>query len=340
VSVIGPSKAEVFFGHAYMALFRLRVIGLVRHWKNMWLSNTFINHSKRKGRHQTGFLASLVPRGRHAYYSLAARQRQKKRQELLLPTDQPSDELERREGRQDSLQEPAKPPPDPEVAEQKKRETALTNASTIGTALMVTNSYRALAILWVIVGVFPVVITVLDQYSNPIAYEMTRQMQATNLVASDSGSATCEYLRDSMWAWVTAVQQPNLNSSNDPFLLALFIAPVRCPFQAWENRSALYCSVYAGQDDQAAGIGSGEPRGGAGAAAGSLVDELCDVWERTSNATTPGEIASAAGIRVGSVLSYGDARAWNLTNATSGSTAPAVFAVGANFDATFTVASS
>jgi hypothetical protein len=335
MSVIGPSRAEIFYGHAYMALVRLRVFGLVRHWKNMWLSNTFINQ-KRKGRN-VGFFSSFFPHGRPTY-SLALQQRQKKRQQLLLP-DHPSDVLDRRKHPQNSLQESAKPSPDPELLEQKKRERALTNASTIGTALMVTNSYRALGILWVIVGLLPIIFTFLNQYSNPVAYEMTRQMQATNLVASDNSPITCDYLRDSIWAWVTAVQQPGFQHSNDPYLLSLEISPERCPFQQWGNRSVLYCTMYSDQQ-QKHQYGAFANLTGSQDASQSLVKALCHVWERTSTATTPEDIAQAAGIRVGSVLFYGDARPWNLTNVTSGSTASTVFAVGSSFDASFTVASS
>lgn len=34
----GSSRLEIFYGSAYMALIRLRIFGLVRHWNNMWLN--------------------------------------------------------------------------------------------------------------------------------------------------------------------------------------------------------------------------------------------------------------------------------------------------------------
>jgi len=48
---------------------------------------------------------------------------------------------------------------DPANTAQETKDAALTNASNIGTALMSTNSYRALVIAWV-VGLFPVVLSI------------------------------------------------------------------------------------------------------------------------------------------------------------------------------------
>jgi class 3 adenylate cyclase len=42
MEVLGPTRLDAFFGRAFIALVRLRVFGLVRHWKNMWIHNTFI----------------------------------------------------------------------------------------------------------------------------------------------------------------------------------------------------------------------------------------------------------------------------------------------------------
>jgi hypothetical protein len=42
VAVLGPERVNVFYGKLYIAFMRLRVFGLVRHWKNMWIKKTFV----------------------------------------------------------------------------------------------------------------------------------------------------------------------------------------------------------------------------------------------------------------------------------------------------------
>jgi hypothetical protein len=42
VTILGPERVDVFTGKLYIAIMRLRVFGLVRHWKNMWIKNTFV----------------------------------------------------------------------------------------------------------------------------------------------------------------------------------------------------------------------------------------------------------------------------------------------------------
>lgn len=42
IAVLGPERVNVFCGKLYIAIMRLRVFGLVRHWRNMWIKNTFV----------------------------------------------------------------------------------------------------------------------------------------------------------------------------------------------------------------------------------------------------------------------------------------------------------
>lgn len=97
-SVLGPTRLHTFYGRAYLALVRFRVFGLVRHWKKMWIHNTFATMRA------TGVKALVAP---------------------LKGT------------------EPKKVDP----VEEEEKDRGLTNASNIGTALMVINSHRALIIL-------------------------------------------------------------------------------------------------------------------------------------------------------------------------------------------------
>jgi hypothetical protein len=329
LAVIGPTKTDVFYGQAYAALIRLRIFGLVRHWKNMWVANTFINQKwKGKG---PGVLSSIVP---YAKLARSVSIRHKKRHQLLLSVDGPDDH--RKESVAAALSEAVKAPLDPEVVEQRKRENELTNASTIGTALMVTNSYRALAILWIIVGLFPIVTSFLEQYTNPIAYELTRQMQATNLVASDTNLSTCEYLRDSMWAWLTAIQQPGSGDSDAPYLLTLDILPSRCPFQLLADQSAgVYCQEYTEPSSSSTQLIPTEKAN----VSSEVIQSMCQLWELTAAAQSTQGIADAIGARVGALLFYNESDVWNLTNVASGEITLSTFSIAANFDATAIVSS-
>jgi hypothetical protein len=42
MAALGPKRINVFYGRLYIAIIRLRVFGLVRHWRNMWIKNTFV----------------------------------------------------------------------------------------------------------------------------------------------------------------------------------------------------------------------------------------------------------------------------------------------------------
>jgi hypothetical protein len=107
MAVLGPYRSDAFFGRAYMALIRLRVFGLGRHWKKMWINNTFVlGHwtSSKEGLFTGVFIPSRIV-----------------------------------------ANNPENIKNGPATGDHKGN--SLTNASNIGTALMVTNSHRALMIL-------------------------------------------------------------------------------------------------------------------------------------------------------------------------------------------------
>jgi hypothetical protein len=108
VMILGPTLKNVFFGRFYFALIRLRVFGVVRHWKNMWINNTFVN--MKWNSHPKGIFSGVFPPPR------------------VTPVQGGRKHLDK-------------------AGDEKFREGALTNASNIGTALTVINSHRALMIL-------------------------------------------------------------------------------------------------------------------------------------------------------------------------------------------------
>lgn len=196
----------------------------------------------------------------------------------------------------------------------------LTNASNIGTALMVINSYRSLAIVCVIAGLFPIIFSFLSVIINPLTYQLTRQLQATNIVAADTSNATCRFLDTSVKSWMIAV---NIRGGKyDNYLLTLDIQPRRCNYS--EN--------YFINVDTCRGLTTiPEP-----------AIPICMEWDKYDNVelTTP-EIADAANIRRGSIMELEYTNVGNFTVVQEdGSTVEksnTSFSVTARFDHSLTI---
>ena len=111
ISVLGPKRINVFYGKLYIAIMRLRVFGLVRHWRNMWIRNTFV-----KMRDSPFVMMRDSP--------VASLAKPKKDSEVVNAGDS-TEAMDRTEEDTEDL----------------------TNVSNIGTSLMVLNSHRALILL-------------------------------------------------------------------------------------------------------------------------------------------------------------------------------------------------
>lgn len=336
MSVVGPTRLDTFYGQAYFALIRLRIFGLVRHWKNMWIANTFIKRKWKQNKPQ-GWWRSIVPH-RSSSAFLHHPHKLMSTPEGTRPSTSNGTSSSAATAAGTSSHEPL----DPDLLEQRKRETALTNASTIGTALMVTNSYRALAILWLIVGMFPIVFCFLNTLTNSVALQMTAQMQGTNLVASDNTNETCEFLSSSMWSWVWSIQQPDFYQSYDPYLLTLDVRPIRCEFQMGLETVGAACREY----DVAYAAMMAEVQSGNLDAPNATVSEdlklvgaICSLWVRAA-ATSVQDLAQMVGIRQGAVLYYDLSRNAAFFNESTGTTTDEDYSVLAAFNATYTVAAS
>jgi hypothetical protein len=299
MSVLGPTRADVFCGHAYIALIRLRVFSLVRHWKDTWITNTFIN-MKWKSK-QSGFLSNIVPPSIRRSGSFHDRV--------------PSAEVKK------------KAPPSADKAQEKK-DASLTNASNIGTALMSTNSYRALIIVWVIVGLFPVVLSFTSPLINETDENMTFQLQATNLIASDTSLETCQFFIESVYAWLVAVSSRFYVGEDNPHLLTLDIQPYRCLIDGSNTTTVLLCENIMNL------FGDMLPESAAG---------MCKVWldSAAHGFTSTEEFAVASGIRVGSIVEFRKADIGFLApvdqNGTIGDIYKMTFSVDAMFDQTFSI---
>jgi len=294
IGVIGPTGLDVFYGHVYVALIRLRVFAIVRHWRNFWLAKTFANGGQT--RPTSGLFSSFKsgPSGHGLDRSSGA--------DTKLKTGG-VDEKERKT---------------------RDKDANLTNASHIGTALMATNSYRALASAWAIIGLFPVVFFLASTLKNDVAYQMTDQLQAINLVASDVSFDTCEFLLQSTKAWMTGVVSATHTEEDGPYLLTLDMQPYRCAFNGTNFTNVRICQIFERflDDDQAQ---SGH----------------CAFWSEFSDNTESSiEIAEASGIREGSIveISRSDESLLTVTQF-DGNTVGQItsFSVTTRFDQTFSI---
>lgn len=252
IAVTGPSRRDILCGRAFLALIRLRVFGMVRHWKTMWINTTFVHNYKRNSS-RTPVLSALFPH---------------------LNSKKNDDSHSRAVGGNG---------PNTHVDE------TLTNASTIGTALMVTNSYRALITLWIVLGIFPMVFSILNSYSNRSPTYMTSNLLETNLIIPKSNppAQDCGYWLGSIFAWATAVTAPDVQGGGfNPYLLSLQIEPKRC-YQE-DDISELICNTLAARNFT-----------------GELpIDEICRLLNQEGLNAGSSEMAAALGLRVGSVVDY------------------------------------
>lgn len=255
MSVIGPTRWHIVYGFFLIALYRLRIIGLVRHWRNMWITRTFINMTWYST--QKGILSNIIPP------SIKSRRRS-----LPGKIVQDDDKKLLEKGR-------------------KLKDSALTNASTIGTALMATNSYRALAIVWVVIGLFPVVISLVGNKKNDVARIMTAQLQETNLIASDTSNETCKFLSASVASWLIGISYRHY-LEKVPFLLSLDLLPQRCGFDGENAANFQICGKVSNISDLTPDA-----------------EGICTAWSLfPSSNQTIANLARASGQREGSIVEH------------------------------------
>ena len=125
-AVIGETHAQSARGRFFLGLTALRLFGLIRHWKQMFINNTF-NHARRGGIEKF-----LIPRAKDTGDSM----RSIRKRNSSKKTDDETESVILHGDENVKLTS----------SEEDQR---LKNAATIGTALMVVNSHRALMLLYV-----------------------------------------------------------------------------------------------------------------------------------------------------------------------------------------------
>ncbi len=296
IGVIGPTYKNVFLGHAYIALVRIRIFGMVRHWKNMWVTRTFIQMTWRPNK--STILSNIIPPAVHHRGSRVIMSSNDPRHSLVGTTSIKSSSTDKSH----------------------RTDRKLTNASNIGTALMVINSYRSLAIVCLIAGLFPIFFSFMTSLINPLSDRMTSQLQATNIVAADTSNATCTFLDVSVKSWLVAIDVRGGDYTN--YLMTLDIQPRRCN----------YSDMYFVNVDVCRGL--------------AFIPQpavlICMEWNLYDTLTmTTKEIAQAANVRSGSIteLEYTNLRDFTVVQEDGSNIVMAntTFSVTARFDHSITI---
>jgi len=121
---------------------------------------------------------------------------------------------------------------DPENDSATEEDKKLEMNPTIGTALMVVNSHRALFLLLCISIVFPVIYTLGN--TNTTAANLVKLLQANNLAANTT--ADCDYLQNAVQSWKRGAASEHTRFSiygtvQPVFVFWAQVLPVRCPWQ-------------------------------------------------------------------------------------------------------------
>lgn len=256
-AVLGPGRGDSALGRFCIGLRTFRLFGLARHWKNMWINNTFHDEATRRR------LWDLFFNDNERAVPKFSRKRKNKVDD---------------EGNAEDLD--GSKSQDKESNEEDQR---LKKAATIGTALMVINSHRALFLLSVITIVLPMIKSIGGV--NSVSTQMTDMLQELNIEALD-----CEHLQLATSSWVHGVAivlAPSLTDAQNAFVLWAQITPTRgCDFLNESQGVITRCTLE--EDGKLKGI--------------------CDVWgeiapEDPADAT-PAYFSKMLGLREGGITEF------------------------------------
>jgi len=272
IAVLGPTKLEAYYGRIYFALLRFRVFGLLRHWKN-WINSNTIKNPDRKASYK--LLDFSTNKEKHYYPTVLKEQLEK------LNSNYSCSELE---GYPDNIDNQILDANAEKEAKFKERQ--LVNATSIGTALMVINSHRAMILSVIVAGVIPLLLMV-NIFVNDSGTDMVQFLQDTNLVVSEAqgNNTDCLYLRDTIISWLKDFNVVPLSNSSNPFVYVLWlqVLPIRCDFQV--SNDGIVTSDLCLLDDFPL----------------MNQNQTCHIWSNSDGNTPNSQLANRANIYVSSI---------------------------------------
>eukprot|EP00549_Striatella_unipunctata_P021916 CAMPEP_0118717148 /NCGR_PEP_ID=MMETSP0800-20121206/27951_1 /TAXON_ID=210618 ORGANISM="Striatella unipunctata, Strain CCMP2910" /NCGR_SAMPLE_ID=MMETSP0800 /ASSEMBLY_ACC=CAM_ASM_000638 /LENGTH=1321 /DNA_ID=CAMNT_0006623759 /DNA_START=80 /DNA_END=4045 /DNA_ORIENTATION=- len=205
-AVLGPTRADVIVGRFWFLTVRLRIFGLVRHWKKTWLNENFAADWK-------------------LHTMSKSNDDDDKDQEEFMQKKEKTDEVTQDDDEHNEDNPTA------------QEDTRLRKAATIGTALMVINSNRAMMIMIATFGFLPLLGTIRKHGgANLLSVRMTKSLQAINVATGRASKANCTFLEQSVQSWLTTnshvqVKYPLRRDLSTAYVLWAQVLPIRCPFQ-------------------------------------------------------------------------------------------------------------
>jgi hypothetical protein len=315
-SVLGPHRFDAFAGLWMFGFARLRIFGVVRHWKRMWINSSLTpNTSPTDTTFCRGFLvpprcsesedtlkethmnmqesAVLLNKEKSDSKKIAANKKKNKKKGddnvSTAGTEQWDDDMDDDSDYDDNSKNAPKPP-------SKEEDLRLKNAATIGTALLVINSHRAMLLLVAIVALLPIINTIrINGGANNSTYAMVKLLQVNNAMANSDSQQDCAYLENASTSWlrsVVFVQRDHVEDVPELHLLWAQVLPARCDFQGSEG-------IITSQSCVAA-FSSGDTLD-------SRLQEVCKVWETgddSASSQDPAAFASQLQLREGSIVKH------------------------------------
>jgi hypothetical protein len=167
-----------------------------------------------------------------------------------------------------------------------------------------------LTILWVIMGLFPLLSCFSTTFTNNMAPTMTKQLQATNLLANDNMNSTCVFLAESLLAWMVGFTSPGFTQdSTAQYLVNLQIQPrIRCEYEYELYKDAPITEIACASLQARAAfemIPADDP-------SRETLDFFCETWETEITGSKP-EVAHQLGLRTGSIRVFEETDEANLT---------------------------
>ena len=133
-------RLVAFTGSCLFGFVRLRVFGVVRHWKRMWINSAYLTPKNKGKSFWREFL--FPPRGEEAMDDNI-----NSREPLLAASHKKKNASGRDEENDDSIDVEMDAAANAPKPPSKEEDSRLKNAATIGTALLVINSHRVMLLL-------------------------------------------------------------------------------------------------------------------------------------------------------------------------------------------------
>jgi len=298
IAVLGPTRMDVFWGHLFFFTVRLRIFGPIRRWTKMWIKSEFI--SRKRGMPVPGEILRW-PSGSSAPRGISGNNEGSWYEDGSVGAD----------GAPYGHSGGASACKHNHHDHASELDSNLKEASHIGTALMVINSYRVAVLLVFIVGMLPLIYSVYPNGgANNRNTNMVKLLNSNNAIAPSNSSKHCAYLEHTMRSFLDASAfgvkdfffENKTNSLSASYMLWLQILPVRCPFQGPDGViTASICRL----DFNKSSLAHYD----------AIDQNLCPVWSQGNENSTRHDLGKQIGVHPANIVEYRASRTMFVNSA-------------------------